>query len=545
MKEKAKAIIEKIKQWWKAAAKKTKLLLGGGLLAVVAALVIAAVVLSGQPQYTTLFTGLNQTDMTSIVSYLSDSGVTDYKISGDDTILVPVEQADSLKADLLLQEYPKSGYNYSTYLDNVGSLTTEAERNTLYFYELQDRMANVVRQFDGVKDASVSIVQSEDHTYVLDSNNVVEATASVLVTMKDGKTLTDNQVTAIRNLVSHAVQGLSIENVAIEDTYGNRYDDTTGLGEIQDASDLKLKLEQQWNNTIRNSVMQVLAPLYQEENVRVSVNTVVDVDRTYTDSTNYSTEDWAADGSTNGEGIIGRKVWDNQIVRGDEETAGGVVGAQANADLNTYVENQMNPDGTEQMVGASGENDYLVDQEKRQVEHMAGYITDVMVSVTINQTVAGATQPQELYPHVARAAGISQADQWNKISILMAPFYQEPEATPTLPTPGNLQQWVLYAAIGGGILFLLLLLLIIALVHRHRVKKRRKQMELEAAMAAQQQQQESVVPEAPPEQGANIMDMQTEKSMELRKDVRKFAEENPEIAAQMVKNWLKEGDGTT
>ena len=39
------------------------------------------------------------------------------------------------------------------------------------------------------------------------------------------------------------------------------------------------------------------------------------------------------------------------------------------------------------------------------------------------------------------------------------------------------------------------------------------------------------------------MEMQTEKSMELRKDVRKFAEENPEIAAQMVKNWLKEGDG--
>ncbi len=31
------------------------------------------------------------------------------------------------------------------------------------------------------------------------------------------------------------------------------------------------------------------------------------------------------------------------------------------------------------------------------------------------------------------------------------------------------------------------------------------------------------------------MDMKTEKSLELRRDVRKFAEENPEIAAQMVK----------
>lgn len=542
MKEKVKGFIEKIKQWWKNAAKKTKLLVGGGLLAVLVALIITAVVYSGRPEYTTLFTGLNQTDMTSIVSYLSDNGVTDYKISQDDTILVPVDQADALKADLLLQNYPQSGYNYSTYLENVGSLTTEAERNTLYLYELQDRMANVVRQFDGVKDASVSIVQSEDHTYVLDSNNVVEATASVLVTMQNGKTLTDNQVTAIRNLVSHAVQGLTIENVVIEDTFGNRYNDNTGLGEIQDASDLKLKLEQQWNNTIRNSIMQVLAPLYKEENVRVSVNTIVDVDRSYTDSTNYSTEAWAADGSTNGEGIIGKKVWDNQVIRGEEETAGGVVGAQANADLNTYVENELNPDGTEQMVGSSGENEYLVDQENRQVEHVAGYISDIMVSVTINQSVAGTTQPEELYPHVARAAGISQDDQWNKISILMAPFYQEPQPEPVLPTPENLPQWVLYAAIGGGVLFLLLLLLIIALLLRRRAKKRRKQMELEAAAAEQQQ---AAVPMQTPEQGANIMDMQTEKSMELRKDVRKFAEDNPEIAAQMVKNWLKEGDGTT
>ena len=39
--------------------------------------------------------------------------------------------------------------------------------------------------------------------------------------------------------------------------------------------------------------------------------------------------------------------------------------------------------------------------------------------------------------------------------------------------------------------------------------------------------------------------MQTEKSMELRKDVRQFAQDNPEIAAQMVKNWLREGDHTT
>ena len=39
--------------------------------------------------------------------------------------------------------------------------------------------------------------------------------------------------------------------------------------------------------------------------------------------------------------------------------------------------------------------------------------------------------------------------------------------------------------------------------------------------------------------GANVMSIQTERSVELRQEIRKFAEENPEIAAQMVKAWLK------
>jgi flagellar M-ring protein FliF len=39
------------------------------------------------------------------------------------------------------------------------------------------------------------------------------------------------------------------------------------------------------------------------------------------------------------------------------------------------------------------------------------------------------------------------------------------------------------------------------------------------------------------------MEVNTEKSMELRKAVRQFAQNNPEIAAQMVKTWLKGEDG--
>ena len=52
-------------------------------------------------------------------------------------------------------------------------------------------------------------------------------------------------------------------------------------------------------------------------------------------------------------------------------------------------------------------------------------------------------------------------------------------------------------------------------------------------------------PPQPPAEGADIMSVDTEKSIELRRKVRKFAESSPEIAAQMIRNWLKEGEERT
>lgn len=531
MGDKVKKVVSDVGQKWKAASRKTKGILGGAVLVVLVALVVVIMVASNRP-YVTLFADLNQSDLSSILTYLSDNGVTEYKVEGD-TILVPEDREAALKAQVLQAGYPSSGYGYDTYFDHVGSLTTESERNQVTLYALQDRIQAVVRNFDGVRDAAVVLTPGEDHTYVLDSGSKVDATASVTVTMEEGKTLTDNQVKAIRKLVSSCLAGLNVENVDILDTYGNPYTVSDDFMDVQDASALKLQLEEQWNNNIRTRVMQALIPIYGEGNVQVSVNTVVDVDRTYTDSTDYTLEEWA---EGNDDGIIGTQVWENSIVRDDGEAGdGGVAGTTTNADLNTYVNEQIQPDGNESVISTSGETDHLVDTTKQQVEHLAGYISDVTISVTINQNAAVGVEEADLYPHVARAAGISQADQEDKISILIAPFYQD--EAPDTDVQEQMPPWVLYAAIGGGVLFLVLLL-VMFLLHRRRVKKRQA--------AAAQEAAEAVVPEQiPVQQQADIMEMNTEKSMELRRDVRRFAEDNPEIAAQMVKNWLREGDRTS
>ena len=165
MQEKVKGFLNKGKQLWTGAKKRTKIL-AAAVLVVAAGAIVAVVVASQNQPYATLFTELSQTDMTAITSYLTENGVSDFRIVEDDTIMVPADQEVQLKAQLVSQGYVNSGYayNYSTYLDNVSALTTESERQQLALYELNDSTSAVIRSMEGVKDATVRFTPGEDNT---------------------------------------------------------------------------------------------------------------------------------------------------------------------------------------------------------------------------------------------------------------------------------------------------------------------------------------------------------------------------------------------
>lgn len=538
MAEKAKAVLEKGKALLKKVPKFVFALVGAALLI---AVVIVAVVMSNK-EYAVLFTGLGTEEASEIVTYLNDNGITDYRVENNDTILVPEGQEAQLKAKLLMEGYPESGYSYSTYYDHVSSLSTESERNTAYLLLLQDRMSAVVRSFDGVKDAVVNINQGEDRSYILDKNNMVDASASVFVTMKDpDEHLTDSQADAIRRLVARSVQGLEVDSVEISDSMGHSYGGTTELDETTDLSALKLQLEEENNNKIRAEILQVLEPLFGWENVAVGVNCTVDVNRSTADSTTYS----LPQGSQEGQGLIGSEVYNNRIVRDEDKTTGGVVGTETNADLPTYVEEQVRPDGTEKEISTSGQNDYLNNSSTVHEERVAGTIKDCMVSVSINTDTAGNVDVNQLRTHVARAAGITDEQAETRISILPRSFYIEggkpnqnglvDNGEFQLPIPVEVA-----VAISAGLL-LLLIATIVTVILLHRRRKRKEREAALAAAAARQQVIPMEIPVAESQEGADVMSLQTEKSMELRKDVRQFADDNPEIAAQMIRTLLKGG----
>lgn len=153
-----------------------------------AVLAIGIVIFLNTRPYAPLIAGATNEEAGAVLSWLQEQGVTNYRMEGTGTVLVPEGQAASLKARLLADQYSQANASPTGYFEQVGALSTQADRLQAKLTDLQGRMERTICQFPGVRSATVNINLGEDRGYVLDSNNVVKASAAVMLTMQNGKT---------------------------------------------------------------------------------------------------------------------------------------------------------------------------------------------------------------------------------------------------------------------------------------------------------------------------------------------------------------------
>lgn len=538
---------EKVKDFFKNMSMKVRILLCVILVAVIALIAAVYIKNTNQP-YTTLFSGLSDTEKSSIIAALEENGAADYRVEGD-SILVRADQESVLMSRMLMLGYPKSGSAYEFYTSNVGALTTNSERDTYWLISREQKMEATLRCLENIRDADVQISLGQDRTYVLDDSSYTESGVAIRLTLQDGEMLDNQMAQAIRSLAVSAVPGVKPENVTIIDTIGNNYG-TGGSANFSDNSQLKLELEQYHNNLIRTQVMQALSPVYGKDNVRVAVNTAVDVNRRVLETKEYT----QPEGSYENGGLIGKESTLWVITPDGVDAVGGIPGTTTNADIPLYLEDAIQAAGDNAYAAYQNERDNKLNENSEQIEVASFSITSVFVAVTINANANTAANVNEeaLQDHVAVAAGLGGDDTTARVSVLLAPFPAEP--VEPLPEGIITADVMPYIIIGVALLLVMLILLITLL----RIRSRRKKEEQEAQAAMEEQLDEfetlggleqfsqmigpdgQAVP-TPVDAKANL-DEVNEKSMELRKTVRQFVQNNPEVAAQIIKNWLKGGE---
>lgn len=553
--------MQKLKEHWQNLSDKSRKMLmaiagGTAAIAIIAVLVLK---LGTNTDYSTLFTGLNQEEAQEVVALLQEEGV-DYRFNDKDgAIRVPAVKADQTRAELLSKGYPKSGFTYDMYRNNAGLMTTESDKKQYTLYDLQDRLGAQIRLFEGVQDAKVTIAEAAEQKYALQDNTNTDASASVVVTMEAGQSLNDSKAAAIKNLIARSVRGLNFTNVAVFDAdtmmeVGGSAGGEDAFGSAKDLTALTSLIE----NNISVNVRRVLEKLYGPGNVAVSVKGTLNMERLIQENTQYSTPEKINEQDKTG--LLNREDTVNENSAASDQGAGGVAGADANADTPRYT----NQDNTQAIAdsysNSSATREWLYNSVKEQRQVDPGVLENATVGIVINTDDTTTVTNNQLINLVADSAGIPRDLANQSITIVRAPSQ---EAVPVITPPEQPQTKddglplpIVIAMIAGGILILLLLLLL--LMEKRRRRRKADEYVDSPNMYAVEEEARAPETEAPPvnvlnteaglqmqaenaemERNEEILNLRMQHSLKLKQNIGEFVDQNPQIAAKLVQSWLR------
>lgn len=524
----------------------------------IALIAVIALNLSKNKDYGTLFTGLNAGEAQEVASLLQDEGI-DYRYNGDGTIRVPAGQEDQARANLLSKGYPKSGFTYDMYLNNSGLMTTESDKKRVSLYELQERLGATIRVFDGVQDAKVTIAEGEGQKYALEDGVQQSASASAVITMKTGSTLTPDKAKAVKQLIAQAVRGMNFTNVSVFDAATmmevGTQEEGSETGSAMDMTSLTTLVE----SNIAGNVRRVLEQLYGQGNVAVSVKGTLNMQRLIQESTQYSVPDKIDEQDKTG--LLQREETSGESTTGANQAAGGVVGADANADTPRYTNNNGTEQIQENYTNGSAAREWLFNSLKEQREIDPGVLENTTVGVVINTADNQTVAERDLVNLVANSAGIPVDTAAQKITVIRAPKLADSvpagqndaaQATSLLP---------IYIALGAGGLLILLLVILLLLQRR---KTRMAELAATAeegflpddqlleegaeaggeeitreslAGSAAQLEEDAVEDEF--NRSEEILNLRMQRSLRLKQNIAEFVDQNPQIAAKLIQSWLR------
>ncbi|MBD8632822.1 flagellar M-ring protein FliF [Oxalobacteraceae sp. CFBP 8755] len=142
---------------------------------------------------------------------------------------------------------------------------------------LEGELAQSILTMDSIASARVHLAIAKTSSFV--TGNTDGNSASVVVAVKPGRSLGNEQIAAIVNMVSGSVAGLSPQRVSLVDQAGNYLSSRIDLADGFDGAAQGDTAAKRHADEVRANVNDLLAPILGVANYKVSVTAAVDNDR--------------------------------------------------------------------------------------------------------------------------------------------------------------------------------------------------------------------------------------------------------------------------
>jgi len=221
-------------------------------------------------------------DAGKVVAKLQELNV-EYKLGADSTdIRVPVPEKSYILLQLAQEKtLPQAKAGWQTLIDQRSMFTgtTQQEFDLNYVRGLQTELEETLVRMGPIEEASVSIVKPKKEVFKEDQK---EPSASILLKLRPGAEVNQDQVRAIRDWVCSAVEGLNPDKIRIADTEAR---DLTRIIEDEEAMTLdkvqtaQMKYTRNRENHLRSELQSLLESTFGYGKAIVRVRLDVDFDQ--------------------------------------------------------------------------------------------------------------------------------------------------------------------------------------------------------------------------------------------------------------------------
>jgi flagellar M-ring protein FliF len=256
------------------------------------------------PDQQLLYANLSQEDAGAIVAELKGQKIPYELNAGGTTIRVPADKVHEIRLQLATKGLPQGGEVGLEIFDKTALGMTEFVQKLNYQRALQGELTRTINTLDVVDQARVHLVIPEESLFLKDK---VKGKASVMVKIKPGKTISENQIQGIVHLVSSSVKGVPPENVAIVDFNGNILTGAKGGGEEAMIAADNFKLKARLEGELEASIRQMLEDALGKGKVIAKVNAEINFEKVERTEEIFDP--------------------DSQVVRSEQRTSEATVGA--------------------------------------------------------------------------------------------------------------------------------------------------------------------------------------------------------------------------
>lgn len=250
-------------------------------LLVLAIVITAAVMMymwQDQASYKPVFGAREKVAVNDMMSVL-DAEAIPYRIHPDSgQVMVPSSQLG--KARMLLAakgvtaQLP-AGLELMDKNDPLG--VSQFVQDVRFRRGLEGELAQSILTIDAISSARVHLAIAKSSSFVAGAAD--QSSASVVVAVKPGRSLSNEQIAAIVNMVSGSVASLSPARVSLVDQAGNYLSSRVDLSEGFDGAAQGDAAAQRVAQEVRANVTELLGPVLGANNFKVSVTADIDNDK--------------------------------------------------------------------------------------------------------------------------------------------------------------------------------------------------------------------------------------------------------------------------